>query len=142
MTVEKLESNGNSSPADEEKATTSRAKTAAKTSKVKEEVVALSVKNNADNEKGLQLAHNSAALPGNRPVEASHLHIVSTYRSVGGMRPISASGMEVSGTLAISGNRPIAASHLQVSETYTVMGNRPVASNEIDDPAALMGFLD
>ncbi|GFE71868.1 hypothetical protein [Chroococcus sp. FPU101] len=141
MTVEKLESNGNSSPADEEKATTSRAKTAAKTSKAKEEVVALSVKN-ADDEKGLKLAHGSAALPGNRPVEASHLHIISTYRSVGGMRPVTASGMEVSGTLAISGNRPIAASHLQVHETYTVMGNRPVASNEIDDPAALMGFLD
>lgn len=142
MTAENLESNGNSSPADDEKATNTKAKTATKTSKAKEEVVALSIKNKNDDEKGLKLSHDSAALPGNRPVEASHLHVVSSYRSVGGMRPITASGMEVSGTLTISGNRPIAASHLHVSETYTVMGNRPVASNEVDDPTALMGFLD
>lgn len=142
MTADNLESNGNSSPADEEKATTTRGKATTKsTSKAKEEVVALSVKDKTDEEKGLKLAHTEA-LPGNRPVEASHLKVVSTYTSVGGMRPVTASGMEVTGTLAISGNRPIAASHLQVHETYTVMGNRPVASNEIDDPATLMGFLD
>jgi hypothetical protein len=81
-------------------------------------------------------------LPNNRPVEASHLKVVSTYTSVGGSRPVVSSGMEVSNTLAISGNRPIALSHLNISETYTVMGNRPVASNEIDDPTTLMGFLD
>jgi hypothetical protein len=44
--------------------------------------------------------------------------------------------------MTISGNRPIAVSHLAISEMYSVMGNRPVASNEIDDPTALMGFLD
>jgi len=140
--TENIETNGNSSPEEAEKTTTSRTKTAARTSKPKEEVVALSVKNKADEEKNFKLARPSETLPGNRPVEASHLNVVSTYTSVGGMRPVTASGMEVSGTLAISGNRPIAASHLQVSETYTVMGSRPVASNEIDDPATLMGFLD
>ena len=81
-------------------------------------------------------------LPGNRPVEASHLKVVSTYKSVGANRPVVASGMEVSNTLTISGQRPIMVSHLQVSETYTVMGNRPVAPNDIDDPALLMGYLD
>lgn len=81
-------------------------------------------------------------LPGNRPIEASHLNVVSTYKSVGAARPVVAGGMEISSTLTISGQRPIMVSHLNVSETYTVMGNRPVASNEIDDPALLMGYLD
>jgi hypothetical protein len=81
-------------------------------------------------------------LPGNRPIEASHLHIIGTYSAVGGSRPITTNGIEVSSTMTISGNRPIAVSHLAISEMYSVMGNRPVASNEIDDPTALMGFLD
>ncbi|MEB3173972.1 MAG: hypothetical protein VKN60_02110 [Cyanobacteriota bacterium] len=91
---------------------------------------------------GLKLMAGDGGLPNNRPIEASHLKVVSTYTTVGGVRPVGASGMELSGTLTISGNRPIALSHLKISETYSVMGNRPVASNEIDDPAALMGFLD
>ena len=71
------------------------------------------------------------------------LKVIGTYSSVGGSRPIIASGMDISSTLTVSGHRPIALSHLQISETYTVMGNRPVASNEIDEePAVLMGYLD
>jgi hypothetical protein len=163
MTVENLETNGTQTPATtEEKTSSGRGKAStAKTGKDKE-VVALSLKGNADKEsKGLKLyqpedrlpenrpigrSHlqfkEDEMLPGGRPVEASHMRVVSTYSSVGGSRPVVSSGMEVSSTLAISGNRPIALSHLHISETYTVMGNRPVASNEIDDPEALMGFLD
>ncbi|RMF28061.1 MAG: hypothetical protein D6756_00870 [Cyanobacteria bacterium J083] len=114
MTVENLEANGNQ--ANQEEKTDSGA---------------------------IKLAVANANLPGNRPVQASKLKVVDTYKSVGGTRPIVKSGLDVSGTLAISGNRPIAVSHLQVSETYTVMGNRPVASNQIDEePAVLMGYLD
>ena len=50
--------------------------------------------------------------------------------------------MNISSSLTISGRRPIAVSTLNVSESYAIMGNRPVASNDIDDPAALMGYLD
>ncbi|MGH2414119.1 MAG: hypothetical protein ACRDEA_10595 [Microcystaceae cyanobacterium] len=135
MTAENLETNGNQG---QEPTKSTRA-----TKKPANEVVALSVKDKLEaTSHGLKLLEQPGGLPGNRPIEASHLHVVSTYTSVGGSRPVTASGMEVSGTLAISGNRPIAVSHLNVSETYSVMGNRPVASNEIDDPTVLMGYLD
>lgn len=128
--VEKTETN--ESPLQEaEKAPSSRSARTTK-SKTDNETMALSVKNQSQ----------AIALPGNRPIEASHLKVVSTYNSVGGNRPIVASGLDVAGTLTVSGSRPIIASHLKISDTYTVMGNRPVASNEIDDPLTLMGFLD
>jgi hypothetical protein len=145
MTVEKLETNDNPTPEVEKPptATPTRAKTTTRAGAKEKEVVALSVKeHDAETHKELKLIHPQDALPNNRPIEAGHLKVVSTYTSVGGQRPVTASGMEVSGTLTISGNRPIAVSHLNISETYTVMGNRPVASNEIDDAEALMGFLD
>jgi hypothetical protein len=104
------------------------------------EVSALSLPSHTSG--SLQLLDQHQGLPNNRPIEASHLKVVSTYTTVGGVRPITASGMQTSGTLTISGNRPIALSHLKISETYSVMGNRPVASNEIDDPTTLMGYLD
>ncbi|MEM9276356.1 MAG: hypothetical protein AAGA80_25900 [Cyanobacteria bacterium P01_F01_bin.143] len=81
-------------------------------------------------------------LPGNRPIEPSHLEIVKTYSSVGSARPVTKSGMKISSTMVISGNRPIALSSLEVSDTLVIMGNRPVASNDIDDPSILMGYLD
>ncbi len=112
--------------------TSSRSRSTAK-KETKEEVVALSVKDKESTVLGL---------PNNRPIEPSHLHITSTYRSVGGDRPVTEGLMEISGTMEVSGHRPIAASHLQVSETYVVMGNRPVASNETDDMATLIGYLD
>lgn len=139
MAAEDQEMNGNQTP-EESKPSTTRSRTATKASKEKE-VVALSVKNKNES-KGLQLMEEPDRLPGNRPIEASHLRVVNTYSAVGGTRPVISSGMEVSGTLAISGNRPIAVSHLNISETYSVMGNRPVAPNEVDDPETLMGFLD
>ena len=124
MTVENLEANGNHSAEEhtEEKAIDSNENKG-------RETLALSV-------------NKGTLLPSNRPVEPSHLEIVSTYSSVGSARPVVKSGMKVSSTLTISGSRPIAVSTLNVSETHAIMGNRPVASNEIDDPASLMGYLD
>lgn len=131
MTVENLETNGNQTQ-EEIKQTEHK------------DSVALSVKEKSDNSpKGLQLAQKPAMLPGNRPVEPSHLQVISTYRSVGGSRPVTASGMHISSTLVVSGNRPISTSTLAISESVHIMGNRPVASNQIDeDPAVLMGYLD
>ena len=135
MTVENIQANGN--PAYETDQTNDNPQDNGN------EVVALSVNDKSkQGSQGLNLVHQPSHLPGNRPVEASHLQIVDTYSSVGGARPVIASGINIKGTLTVSGNRPIAASHLQVSETYTVMGNRPVASNEVDDSTTLMGYLD
>lgn len=112
---------------DTPKTTTSSRSTAAKK---KEEVVALSVKEPA-----------RLGLPNNRPIEPSHLHITSTFRAVGGDRPITEGTMEISSTMTISGNRPIMASHLHASDMY-IMGKRPIAPNETDDMADLIGYLD
>ena len=111
----------------------------------KDSSVALSVQEKADNSpKALQLAQKpTTLLPGNRPVEPSHLQVIGTYASVGASRPIAASQMHISNTLVVSGNRPISTSTLAISENIQIMGNRPVASNQIDeDPAVLMGYLD
>lgn len=90
----------------------------------------------------LKLADQSELLPGNRPVEAKHLQVVSTYGSLSSVRPVMKSDLDITGTLTISGNRPITSSHLNISKDYKIMGNRPVASNQIDDPLLLMGYLD
>ena len=90
----------------------------------------------------LKLATKSELLPGNRPVEPNHLQIVHTYSSVGSLRPVTKSDLDIKNTITLSGNRPIMASHLDISKEFTIMGNRPVASNQIDDPSLLMGFLD
>lgn len=89
---------------------------------------------------GLDLLPTPKGMPTNRPIEASKIHVVSTYGSMGATRPVGASTMEVSSTMTVSGNRPIALSHLHISEITA--GNRPVASNDIDDPNTLMGYLD
>jgi len=91
----------------------------------------------------LKLADKSAALlPGNRPIEPNHLQIMRTYTSVGSIRPVTKSHLDIKGMMTLSGNRPITASHLQISQEFKIMGNRPVASNYIDDPLLLMGYLD
>jgi hypothetical protein len=63
---------------------------------------------------------------GNRPIfkteSVSGISFVHSEDSVGAMA-----------------NRPVAISHLQIT-SMTV--NRPVASNDVDDPYALMGYLD
>lgn len=135
MTVDTVQAN--SEPVEETNKTTTRRKSTAaekQNTEAKDE--------NAHKGALALAAPKQTLLPGNRPVEASHLKVVSTYTSVGGLRPIVASGLEISDTLAVSGNRPIALSHLEISEIYSVMGNRPVASNDIDDPETLMGYLD
>ncbi len=121
-----------------------KAQEGAKGTETKKEMVVLSVKEeSAKTPEAGSLVHKpQTLLPGGRPIEESHLQVVSTYSSVGGSRPVVASGMKISSTLTVSGNRPISAGLLKVSETFSVMGNRPVASNEIDDPSALMGYLD
>ena len=90
----------------------------------------------------LKLANKSELLPGNRPVEPNHLQIVHTYSSVGSLRPVTKSDLDIKNTIVLSGSRPITASHLNISQEFKIMGNRPVASNQIDDPSLLMGFLD
>ncbi|GBF80984.1 hypothetical protein [Aphanothece sacrum] len=143
MTTEKVDINGTQAKEPEKVAAATKTVTRSQKLQEDKQASALSVKEkSAKGSHGLQLLTEPSYLPGNRPIEASHLNIVSTYGSLGTTRPVVASGMEVSGTLTISGERPIMASHLHISETYNVMGDRPVASNEIDDPELLMGFLD
>ncbi len=90
----------------------------------------------------IKLATKSALLPNNRPVEARHLEVASTYGSMSSVRPVMKSNLEIKGSLTVSGKRPITASHLQISESAFTMGNRPVASNQMDDTSILMGYLD
>ncbi len=145
MSVENLEINGNQVQEGDKEANVDNAQAQQQDNAEQgKEIIALSVKPEAQKtSKALQLAQKPAILPGNRPIEPSHLKIVDRYSSVGGSRPISASTMHISSTLTISGNRPVSSSALAVSETYKVMGNRPVASNEIDEePGVLMGYLD
>ncbi|MDY6936774.1 MAG: hypothetical protein SWY16_03825 [Cyanobacteriota bacterium] len=109
----------------------------------KEPASALAVADNSKATKSLSVRMRPASdLPQNRPISVSQYHITETFAAVGGERPIFSSGLQVCGTIDSSGQRPIAASGLAISEVYTSMGNRPVASNEIDDPNALMGYLD
>lgn len=139
MTVESLQANGQMTENEGDSAN-STPQGEHDTSSTDRGASALSVKERGQ---GLNLARRPASmLPGNRPIEPSHLKVIDTYSSVGAIRPIAASGMEIAGTLKVSGNRPISSSHLKVSQTYTVMGNRPVASNETEDPANLLGYLD
>lgn len=76
----------------------------------------------------------------NRPIMASHLHVLE-YSLPGG-RPIFASDIIVRDDLTLPGGRPIVASDPHLMESGMITGGRPIASNEIDDGEALMGFLD
>jgi hypothetical protein len=117
--------------------TAARGKTAATKTGSQEKSLALSAKRSNST-----LVYPEHTLPGNRPVEASHLKIVRSYRSGGTDRPVIAGDFKIDHSITVSGKRPIAVSTLKVSETYSVMGSRPVASNEIDNPPGLMGFID
>lgn len=110
----------------------------------KPEALALAVKEEEKVRKdvsGIQI-YNPGGLPGNRPISITNLQISETYASVGGVRPVFASNMEVSGSLVASGRRPIVKSTLDISKDIVIMGNRPVAPNEMDDTNTLMGYLD
>lgn len=99
--------------------------------------------NEQSNQSALKLANQSALLYGNnRPIEPRHLQVVDTYTTVGSLRPITKSSLDIKGMLTLSGSRPIVSSHLKISQEFKIMGNRPVASNEIDDVLLLMGYLD
>jgi hypothetical protein len=76
----------------------------------------------------------------NRPITASHLHVLD-YSLPGG-RPIFASDIVVCDDLTLPGGRPIVASDPSLLEASMITGGRPIASNDIDDSEALMGFLD
>jgi len=83
MTVENLETNGTQTPATtEEKTSSPRGKaTTAKTAKDKE-VVALSVKNNAESaSKALKFYQPEHRLPENRPVGTSHCTLAKLIQS-------------------------------------------------------------
>lgn len=80
-------------------------------------------------------------LPGNRPIDSSNIHVVSTI-SVMGERPIVASNNKIWNTITMSGERPIYSSNLVISSTTMIMGNRPVASNFFEGEGNLMGYLD
>lgn len=80
-------------------------------------------------------------LPGNRPIDSSNIHVVSTI-SVMGERPIVASNNKIWNTITASGERPIYSSNLVISSTVMIMGNRPVASNFFEGEGNLMGYLD
>ncbi|WP_413167007.1 hypothetical protein ACL6C3_09935 [Capilliphycus salinus ALCB114379] len=92
----------------------------------------------------IQVAHHqSAMIMPNRPIEESHLEVVGTIM---GNRPIfkteSASGISFvhsEDAVGAMANRPVATTHLQIT---SMMANRPIASNQVDDPYALMGYLD
>ncbi len=80
----------------------------------------------------------SSRLPGNRPVSESGLEVSGVFRSGGSDRPIGVSHLQI--VEYIGGNRPVMASSLQIKEIYN--GNRPVAANETEDSYTLMGFID
>lgn len=90
----------------------------------------------------IQVSHSAMIMP-NRPIEESHLEITGTIM---GNRPIfkteSASGVSFvhsEDSVGAMANRPVATTQLQIT---SMLVNRPVASNEVDDPYALMGYLD
>ncbi|NCO74680.1 MAG: hypothetical protein GW795_13235 [Cyanobacteria bacterium] len=98
--------------------------------------------NQSEAASALRLAEKYPLMLGKRPIEPNHLQIVNTFSSVGSLRPVTKSGLDIKGMMTVSGSRPITASHLKISEEFKVMGNRPVASNNIDDNLLLMGYLD
>jgi hypothetical protein len=77
----------------------------------------------------------------NRPIMASNLRIVES-NALADHRPIFASEMIIRDDLTLPGGRPIMASDPRLLEASLLPGGRPIASNDIDDPEALMGFID
>ncbi len=92
---------------------------------------------------------------GIRPIAASHLEI---YGTLMGGRPIEANALKVADMVGdspifyndvqmIEGDngifgRPIMVSDPALMNAAEGFGSRPIASNQIDDPRALMGFID
>lgn len=92
---------------------------------------------------------------GIRPIAASHLAV---YGTLMGGRPIEANALKVADMVGsspifyndvqmIEGNngifgRPVMVSDPALMNSEAGFGGRPIASNQIDDPRALMGFID
>jgi hypothetical protein len=92
---------------------------------------------------------------GIRPIAASHLSI---YGTLMGGRPIESNALKVADMVGdspifyndvqmIEGDngifgRPIMVSDPALMNAEAGYGSRPIASNQIDDPRALMGFID
>ncbi|MEC4990288.1 MAG: hypothetical protein SAJ37_16275 [Oscillatoria sp. PMC 1068.18] len=98
--------------------------------------------NQDDEVLNIKVRDSSSQLALSRPVDPSNIQVAETFSEMGESRPVFSSGIEISGMIHASGDRPVAASTLKLSDNYKLMGNRPIASNEIDDPDALMGYLD
>jgi hypothetical protein len=77
----------------------------------------------------------------NRPIMASNLRVIDS-NALADHRPIFASDLIVRDDLTLPGGRPIMASDPKLLEASLLPGGRPIASNEIDDPEALMGYID
>lgn len=77
-----------------------------------------------------------------RPVEASSLKVVNTYRAPE-QRPIAVDTLQIARIETIYGPRPVMVSTLKIDRLENAFGARPVASNQIDEePVVLMGYLD
>jgi hypothetical protein len=92
---------------------------------------------------------------GIRPIAASHLAV---YGTLMGGRPIESNALKVADMVGsspifyndvqmIEGNngifgRPVMVSDPALMNSEAGFGGRPIASNQIDDPRALMGFID
>jgi hypothetical protein len=76
----------------------------------------------------------------NRPIAASHLHIVN--HALPGHRPIFSSELAIREDLTLPGGRPVMSSDPRLMEGSGLPNGRPIASNEIGDGEPLMGFLD
>lgn len=77
----------------------------------------------------------------NRPIMASNLRVLDNT-ILADHRPIFASDLVVRDDLSLPGGRPIVASDPALLEASLLPGGRPIASNDIDDPEAIMGFID
>lgn len=92
---------------------------------------------------------------GVRPIAASHLAV---YGTLMGGRPIEANALKIADMVGdspifyndvemIEGDngifgRPIMVSDPALMNAEEGFGSRPIASNQIDDPLALMGYID
>jgi hypothetical protein len=81
-----------------------------------------------------------ATILNNRPISASHQHIVSY--SVPGHRPVFANEMAIREDLTLPGGRPVMVSDPKLMESSGLPGGRPIASNDTIEGESLMGFLD
>jgi hypothetical protein len=81
-----------------------------------------------------------ATILNNRPISASHQHIVSY--ALPGHRPVFANEMAIREDLTLPGGRPVMVSDPKLMEASGLPGGRPIASNDTVEGEALMGFLD